>query len=115
MKETTQMMKALGDENRFRIFMLVGEKPMCVCELLEILDIAGSTLSAHLKVLKTAGLVDQKKDGRWIEYFLNRADERVARLYEFLKTDLITDTVLLDADREKAAGTTRDACCSVKL
>ena len=62
-----EMMKALGDENRFRIFMVLRQKTMCVCELLELLDIAGSTLSAHFKILKPAGLIEQKRKGRWIE------------------------------------------------
>jgi len=63
-------MKALGDLNRFRIMLMLMERPLCVCELLEVLDIAGGTLSNHLKILREAELIDQRKDGRWIEYFI---------------------------------------------
>ena len=47
-----------------------GEK--CVCELTDVLDAAQSRLSFHLKVLKDAGLVHDRREGRWIHYHLNR-------------------------------------------
>lgn len=46
--------------------MMLRERPLCSCELLEVLDIAGGTLSAHLKVLKESGLMTQNKKGRWV-------------------------------------------------
>lgn len=46
-------------------------RPLCVCEILEVLNISGGTLSKHLKVLKEAGIVNTRKDGKWIEYYIN--------------------------------------------
>jgi len=85
---------------------------MCVCELLQILDIAGSTLSAHLKVLKTAGLIEQKKDGRWIEYCINYEDTDVFELYTFLFKTLIEDDSPLKADLAIASTLTRESCAT---
>lgn len=110
MKRTIEVCKALSDESRFRIFMLLASRKMCVCEFLEILDIAGSTLSAHLKILKQAGLIDQHKDGRWIEYFLNTADPEIASLYTFLDTQMVQDRSVIEEDRAIAATLTREVC-----
>jgi len=110
MQMTIEMLKALSDENRFRIFMLLKYKRMCVCEMLRILDIAGSTLSAHLKILRNAGLIEQRKDGRWIEYYINEHDERVNRLYTLIDDSMIKDRSVLDRDREIAAALSREVC-----
>ena len=69
-------LKALGDENRFRIMMMLRERPLCSCELLKVLDIAGGTLSAHLKVLKESGLMHQDKKGRWVQCPIANEDAR---------------------------------------
>jgi ArsR family transcriptional regulator, arsenate/arsenite/antimonite-responsive transcriptional repressor len=110
MKETIEMFKALGDEHRFRIFMLLQHKRMCVCELLTVFDIAGSTLSAHLKILRTAGLIEQRKDGRWIEYHVSPENGNAARLYELISDELLVDRSVIDADRTRVQGLTREVC-----
>ncbi len=83
---------------------------MCVCEMLRILDIAGSTLSAHLKILKNSELIKQQKDGRWIEYFLNSKNSEVEKLYEFLDEHLIVDRTILDRDKNLAETLSREMC-----
>jgi ArsR family transcriptional regulator len=75
-------LKALGDENRFRIMMMLRERPLCSCEMLEVLNIAGGTLSAHLKVLRESGLMSQEKKGRWV--LCSIADNTAAELIESL-------------------------------
>ena len=70
MKEIVNIMKALGEENRFRIVMMLRERPLCVCEICSVLDISISTVSSHLKQLAYAGLVEGEKDGRWVTYRL---------------------------------------------
>ena len=64
---------ALSDETRLEIVqrLRVGER--CVCDLTDLLDAAQSRLSFHLKVLKDAGLVSDRREGRWVHYSLNRA------------------------------------------
>jgi ArsR family transcriptional regulator len=70
MKSFLKVMKALSDPNRVKIIKLLQQKMMCVCELRGALQIAQPTVSKHLKTLEEAGLVDYKKDGLWVNYFL---------------------------------------------
>ena len=64
---------ALSDENRLRVIDLLRDGERCVCEITDELDIAQSRLSWHLKSLKDAGLVTDRRDGRWAYYALDRA------------------------------------------
>ena len=63
---------ALSDETRLEIVSMLGGGERCVCELMSALDAAQSRLSFHLKVLKDAGIVVDRRDGRWVHYSLNR-------------------------------------------
>jgi ArsR family transcriptional regulator len=71
MKDFIKVMKALSDPNRVKIIKMLQHKSMCVCELQVALQIAQSTVSKHLKILEEAGLVDYKKDGLWVNYYLS--------------------------------------------
>ncbi|HET6231783.1 MAG TPA: metalloregulator ArsR/SmtB family transcription factor [Longimicrobiaceae bacterium] len=62
---------ALSDETRVRIVRMLAGGERCVCDLTGALDAAQSRLSFHLKTLKTAGLVTDRKEGRWVYYSLN--------------------------------------------
>ncbi|MEB3278975.1 MAG: metalloregulator ArsR/SmtB family transcription factor [Lyngbya sp.] len=64
---------ALSDPLRMEIIAQLREAELCVCELCEQLDLAQSKLSFHLKILKKAGLVQSRAEGRWIYYRLNLA------------------------------------------
>jgi len=68
MKRVVNIMKALGEENRFRIVMMLRERALCVCEICSVLDISLSTVSTHLKQLTQAGILKSQKDGRWVVY-----------------------------------------------
>ncbi len=70
MKSFVKVMKAFSDPNRVKIIKLLQQKSMCVCELQGALNLAQPTVSKHLKILEEAGLVDYKKDGLWVNYFL---------------------------------------------
>ena len=70
MKQVVNIMKALGEENRFRIVMMLRERPLCVCEVCSALDISLSTVSTHLKQLTQAGILRSRKEGRWVVYSL---------------------------------------------
>jgi ArsR family transcriptional regulator len=61
---------ALSDETRLAIIVLLKDGERCVCELQEPLRSAQSRLSFHLKVLKEAGLVSDRREGRWSYYTL---------------------------------------------
>jgi DNA-binding transcriptional ArsR family regulator len=70
MRDFMAVTKALSDENRARIIMFLGGGELCVCQIVEMLGLAPSTVSKHLDVLYQAGLVDARKDGRWVYYRL---------------------------------------------
>lgn len=77
MENKTDVFKALGDSNRLRILSMLKERELCVCEIYAVLNISMSTISSHLKILRNAGLVSSRKDGRWIIYSLDRSDEMI--------------------------------------
>jgi ArsR family transcriptional regulator len=63
---------ALADATRVQIVEMLSHKERCVCELEQVLGLAQSKLSFHLKVLKESGLITDRKDGRWMFYGLQR-------------------------------------------
>ncbi len=75
MKKFTEVMKALSDPNRVKIVKMLQHRSMCVCELREVLQVSQPTVSKHLKILERAGLVNYKKDGLWVDYFLADGSE----------------------------------------
>ena len=66
----TEQFHALSDETRLKILELLRDGEHCVCELTEALELGQSLLSFHLKTLKEAGLVTDRRDGRWMHYAL---------------------------------------------
>ena len=60
--------KAVSDPNRTRILKLLEPGELCVCQITAVLDLAPATVSKHLSLLKMAGLVFQRKAGRWVYY-----------------------------------------------
>jgi predicted ArsR family transcriptional regulator len=74
MKEFLSITKALSDESRVRALMALGGGELCVCQIIELLGLAPSTVSKHMTILYQAGLVETRKDGRWIYYRLAGED-----------------------------------------
>ena len=62
--------KAVADPSRVRILKLLEGGELCVCQITTVLDLAAGTVSKHLTALKTAGLVQQRRDGKWAYYRL---------------------------------------------
>lgn len=90
---------ALSDETRLQIVEMLSHGERCVCELQDVLDAAQSRLSFHLKVLKDAGLVTDRKEGRWMYYAVNReALDKIAAFAQAVKPG-------------KHAGSCTRACC----
>ena len=70
MRTFMNITKALADENRIRTLLLLRKGELCVCQITELFGLAPSTISKHLSILSQAGLVESRKDGRWIYYKL---------------------------------------------
>jgi ArsR family transcriptional regulator, arsenate/arsenite/antimonite-responsive transcriptional repressor len=70
MREVVTIAKALAEENRVRILAMLQGKGLCVCQVIELLELAPSTVSKHLSILKQARLVEGRKHGRWMYYRL---------------------------------------------
>ena len=67
-----RMFKAMSDENRLKILELLRKRDYNASELLEQMDFGQSTLSHHMGILQNAGVVQSRKNGKWIYYSLNR-------------------------------------------
>ena len=74
MRDVVTIAKALSDENRVRIVAMLDGRELCVCQVIELLELAPSTVSKHLSILKQARLIDGRKDGRWMYYRLANDD-----------------------------------------
>jgi ArsR family transcriptional regulator, arsenate/arsenite/antimonite-responsive transcriptional repressor len=85
-ERSVELFHALSDETRLEIIELLRGGERCVCELTDTLDAAQSRLSFHLRVLKEAGIVRDRKDGRWVHYELDReAFEEIETLVSGMK------------------------------
>jgi ArsR family transcriptional regulator, arsenate/arsenite/antimonite-responsive transcriptional repressor len=81
-----ELFHALSDETRLEVIELLRKGERCVCELTDSLDAAQSRLSFHLRVLRDAGIVRDRKDGRWVHYELDpEAFEEIETLIESMK------------------------------
>jgi len=82
LEQTARWFHALGDETRLQIIDRLSEGEQCVCDLTDLLDTGQSRLSFHLKILKDAGILKDRREGRWVYYALN--PEAVEKLEHFV-------------------------------
>ena len=73
MNTMVQCLKALADENRLRILILLRERELCVFELMAVLGLSQPLVSSHLGVLRAAGLVEARREGKRMRYLLTEA------------------------------------------
>ena len=73
---------ALADETRLQIIDRLREGEQCVCDLTDLLQTGQSRLSFHLKTLKDAGILTDRREGRWVYYSLN--SDAIEELEEFI-------------------------------
>ena len=78
MERTVQLYKALSEEMRLRILMLLTHDELCVCDLMAIFNEPQSKISRHLAYLKNSGLVGSKRVGAWMHYFIKEPLDGVA-------------------------------------
>ena len=90
MREVLEMTKAMAEGNRLRVLVALAGGELCVCQIIELLELAPSTVSKHMHILHQARLVESRKEGRWMYYRLPDGDapkaarEAVAWLHSHL-------------------------------
>lgn len=112
LERAVTLFHALSDETRLTALDMLRGGERCVCELQDQIDIAQSKLSFHLKVLKDAGLVQDRKEGRWSYYSIvpNALDEAHDLVIAFLPKGISgTRTLRVAGSREMV--TLKSSCC----
>ena len=101
MREILNITKALSDENRVRALMMLVGGELCVCQIIEMLGLAPSTVSKHMSILRQAGLVETRKEGRWMYYRLRDGElSVVSEIVSWLEKHLKKEPVILDDLKE---------------
>ena len=90
MREFINLSKALADQTRLRILLALRHQDLCVCQITELFGLAPSTMSRHLFLLKHAGMLDSRKEGRWIFYALSgtHAPDAVRQAIDWVRQSL---------------------------
>lgn len=78
MREFMRITKALADENRVRVLLALKAGELCVCQISELCGLAPSTISKHLSILYHAGLIESRKEERWVYYRLPGKEAPIA-------------------------------------
>jgi ArsR family transcriptional regulator, arsenate/arsenite/antimonite-responsive transcriptional repressor len=100
MKELLAGFKAFSDETRLRILALLEGGERCVCEIVAALQMDQPRISFHLKVLKKAGILKERKEERWIRYSI-RDDDMLVRFLLLAAWERIRDDRRVTADRRR--------------
>ena len=119
MRAFMDVTKALADENRVRALMALQGRELCVCQIIELLALAPSTVSKHMSILKQARLVESRKQGRWAYYRLaeKEASPEAREALAWLRERLHKDSIVL-ADRKKLQTIVRtnlESLCRLQL
>ncbi len=109
MKDAVKVFKALADPTRLRIVRLLRQGELCVCELMFVLEMEQSRVSHHMRILREAGLAEDRREGRWIIY---RVPDGARALLEGLIAGALRDRIEgsgeAEADAEKLEACVRE-------
>src|SRR5699024_9206705 len=78
-KSLSDIFKALGDPTRLKIIYVLSKRPLCVCDIANLLDMTQSAISHHLRMLRNLKLVKYRKEGKMVIYSLD--DDHVLQLF----------------------------------
>lgn len=114
MKTTLTALKALAEETRLRIVILLTQGELCVCDLKEALQLPQSTVSRHLSLLKNAGIISDRKAGIWTYYRLSTSCGALppGMLEGLAAHSADNERMREDLDRLRAFKTSVKRCCS---
>ena len=112
MRELVKIFKALSDSNRIRILKMLQIRPLCVCEITAVLSLAPSTVSKHLSILREADLIYDVKEGKWVNYYINKksSDLYIKDILPLLK-DWLPKDKLVEKDVIKVGRVDRNVLC----
>ena len=95
MKEFMAITKALSDESRVRILLALRDRELCVCQLIELIGLAPSTVSKHMSILKQARLIEGDKKGKWVYYHIAAgAPEAASEAVDWVKRHLVSEATI---------------------
>ena len=115
MDQLTQFFKALSEEMRLRIVMLLAEGELCVCDLMDILDEPQSKVSRHLAYLKHSGFTNSKRVGVWMHYSLRETSDKIFHAQiDFLREQL-SHLPQFRMDREKLLWIKKEGSCKAVM
>lgn len=105
------LFKALADRTRLRLINLMGEGEICVCFLVETLRTSQPKISRHLAFLRRAGIVEARRDGKWMHYrLIDPVDERAVEVMKEVRLWLREDS---EMQRDQAR--LSKVCCAPQL
>ena len=124
MQDLMNILKALSEETRLRILKLLEYGELCVCDIVAALDMVQPKISFHLNILKEAGFLKDRKQGKWTHYSLDDSDffrrflllsvleripeESVAadrkRLEDFLQGKILKSNLVAISDKKRCCG-----------
>ncbi len=115
MNELVVVAKAFADPTRVRILSALRGGELCVCELSDALGVTQSTLSTHLQVIRDAGLVQTRRDGKWIYYTVTpETDQLLGSVFEFFAKAVKNDATIR-RDQQQLTARLKErkggACC----
>jgi ArsR family transcriptional regulator, arsenate/arsenite/antimonite-responsive transcriptional repressor len=105
---TERFFQALGDNTRLRLLNLIGEQEVCVCYFVEILGGPQPKISRHLAYLRSAGIVEARREGKWMHYRIVMPQHIGAAQVLRQTLDWLKEEKAMQADRAKLT----KACCS---
>ncbi len=105
-----RLFKALADRTRLRLLNLIGSDEVCVCFFVEVLGTNQPKISRHLAYLRRAGVVETRREGKWMHYrIVEPADAHAARLFGEVRAWLAEDREM-QRDRERLVS----VCCALR-
>jgi ArsR family transcriptional regulator len=110
MSDLVTTFKALADDTRVRVLKLLGRGELCVCEIAAALDMEQPRLSFHLRILKEAGIVQVRRQERWIVYSLIDTDMFIRFLLLAIEERVSAKQARLDLERLAAFGGRAKIC-----
>ncbi len=120
MKEMVKIFKALSDETRLRIVKLLEHGELCVCDIVAAFEMSQPKVSFHLAALKSAGLVKDRKEGKWMHYRIDDSDLFRRLLILSVTEKVPEETIRKDRTRLEEFMKTKDGaplgnvCCARK-